>query len=467
MALHTGIQSVKQLENEVFGTVNLGDPRRTARLLQVVTECLKYPGATFGQIFKSWKDIKGAYRLIENPRIAGQDLFEPLQQSGARACSGQSKIYAVQDTTGLDFSHRQPVKGLGPVNTKAAPGQGLFLHSTLGLAEDGTPLGFLGIQTWSRKSSELGKRAQRKSKPVEEKESSKWLKGMEQAQAHLESLPVSTRPRVIHVMDREGDIFEVFEKAFALGHGVVIRAAWNRNVAGEHAHLWETMQRQPVGGRLPVEVRNQANHAPRTAQLEIRWGFVVLQPPRSRAKGKSPIGVYAVWAVEVNAPEGVTPVEWMILTTEPVHDLEGAVEILRIYRSRWRVEDIHLILKSGCRMEKGQFESRETIEKMLAVNMLSALRILILRYLAETQPDGTADQVLDDVEQEALRVYIRKYFDHDLGQHMTVGEVRFWIGRIGGHLGRKRDGMPGIRTLWRGWRDFELLVSMYTALHPT
>ena len=126
-----------------------------------------------------------------------------------------------------------------------------------------------------------------------------------------------------------------------------------------------------------------------------------------------------------------------------------------------------MILKSGCRIEKGQFDSREAIEKVLALYLISALRILTLRYLAETQPDCTADQVLNESEQNSLRIYVQHHFGHSIGNAMTVGEVQFWIGRIGGHLGRKRDGRPGVRTLWRGWRDFELIVAMFIALHPS
>lgn len=267
-------------------------------------------------------------------------------------------------------------------------------------------------------------------------------------------------------MDREGDIFEVFEKAYELGHGVVVRAAWDRSVVGEEKHLWEAMRSRPVGGDYTIAVSAKPKQAARTARVEIRWGRVTLKPPQPRSKKKTPIAVYAVWVREPTPPDGAKPVEWMLLTTEPVDDFEDAMKIVWIYRCRWRVEELFLILKSGCRIEKGQFESRETIEKVLALYLLTALRILTLRYLAETQPDSSADQVLNEVEQNSLRIYVRQHFGHEIGHAMTVGEVQCWIGRIGGHLGRKRDGRPGVRTLWRGWRDFELLVSMFIALHP-
>lgn len=462
------MQPAEKMVEEVYGTTDLGDPRRKRRLLQVVTECVKHPGASWGQIFRAKKAVKGAYRLIENPQVKSPDLLQALEEAGGRACAGQARMYAVQDTTELDFSHRQPVAGLGPIHTSENPGQGLLLHSTLAVDETGTPLGYLGLQTWTRDPEEKGKRRNRRKIPIEEKESWKWIEGMKRAQRILaEQFEALARPYVIHVMDREGDIFEVFEKAYELGQGVVVRAAWNRRVEGEEEkYLWEAMKSRPVGGTFTIPVPAKPGQAARTARVEIRWGRVIVKPPQPRSHGKSPIGVYAVWVIEANPPQGVTPVEWMLLTSEPVENLEEAMAIVEIYRCRWRVEELHLILKSGCQIEKTQYDSREAIEKVLAIFLLSALRILTLRYLAETQPDSGAEQVINPVEQEALRVYVRRYFEEEISAPMTVGEVRLWIGRIGGHLGRKRDGPPGVRTLWRGWRDFELIVSMFIALNP-
>ncbi|MEW6237250.1 MAG: IS4 family transposase [Candidatus Omnitrophota bacterium] len=461
------IQPVEKMVEKVYGAIQLGDPRRKRRLLQVAIECVKHPGASFGQIYGKGKEIKGAYRLIENKQVKSSDLLQPLERAGGEACAGREKIYAVQDTTELDFSHREAIAGLGPIHTSKNPGQGMFLHSTLAVDEEGTPLGFLGLQTWTRDAAEMGKREKRRKRPIEEKESHKWLEGMEGAQRILESLPREDRPPyVIHVMDREGDIFEVFESAYRLGCGVVVRAAWDRNVEGEEKHLWEAMKSRPAGGEWTLPIAAKPGQAARTARVEIRWGRVILKPPRPRSQGKAPIAVYAVWVIEPNPPKGATPVEWMLLTTEPAAHLEEAMEIVEIYRRRWRVEDLHLILKSGCRIEKGQYNSREAIEKVLALYLLSALRILILRYLAETQPESAADLVLNEVEQKSLRIYVRHQFGQEIVEKMTVYLVRYWIGRIGGHLGRKRDGQPGVRTLWRGWRDFELIVSMYIALTP-
>jgi len=464
--LNTGIQPVEQLVNEIYGRIDLGDPRRADRLIHVATQCIKNPGKCFGQIFGSSHEAKGAYRLIENPHFTSQDLFDPLEENGAKACLEREIVYAIQDTTKLDFSHRHKVEGLGPMHTQAHPGQGMLLHSTIALNEQGTPLGYLGIQTWARDAKTMGKRNQRKILPIEEKESYKWIEGMQKAQENLEAFP-DKRPYVIHVMDREGDVFEVFEKAHELGHGLVVRAAWDRNVEGDDKHLWEAMENCALGGDFTLTVAAKPNQSKRTARVEIRWKQVSLKPPQQRKKNKTPIAVYAVWVIEPNPPEGVKPIEWMLLTTEEVTNFEDAMRIVQIYRFRWRVEDMHLILKSGCRIEKGQFDSREAIEKILALYLISALRILTIRYLAETQPDCAADQVLNDTEQEALRVYVLHHFNHKLKKKITVGEVQMWIGRIGGHLGRKSDGRPGVRTLWRGWRDFEMIATMFIAMHQS
>jgi len=464
-----GLQPVEKMVDAVFGHIDLGDPRREKRLQQVARACIQSPGVSFGQRFGSPKETKGAYRLLENEQIAGRDLLDALEESGGQACAGRERIFAVQDTTELDFSHRQTIEGMGPLHTQANPGQGLLLHTTLALDERGSPLGYVGISLWARDPEEMGKRSQRRQKPIEEKESYKWIEGIERAQQSIEThgLAEEPSPAIIHVMDREGDIFEVFEKVYACGHGVVVRASRNRNVASQEGYLWETLQAQPVGGKTALPIPAKPGRAARTALLEIRWGQVTLQPPRTRQKGKVPVAVSAVWVSEPNPPKDGKPLEWMLLTTEPVESWEEVLEIVQVYRHRWRVEELHLILKSGCRMEQGQFGSREAIEKMLSLNLLAALRILTLRYVAESQPDCAADEVLNETEQEALRIYVRHRFGQMLGARMTVAEVRQWIGRIGGHLGRRGDGPPGVRTLWRGWRDFQLILSMHIALHPT
>lgn len=462
-----GLQPIEQMVDFVYGQVDLGDPRREDRLRQVAMACVQSPGVSFGQRFGSWSETKGAYRLLENASIGRRDLLDPLEESGGAACVGRRTIYAVQDTTEMDYSRRQKIEGLGPLHTSEHPGQGILVHTTLAVDEEGTPVGYLGIQSWVRDPEEMGKRHQRHSKPIEEKESSKWINGVERAYELLEAASLkSSAPYVIHVLDREGDIFEVVETVYAHGHGVVVRACRNRKVTEEEAYLWETLQARPVGGCLTLDVPAKAGQPARTAHLEVRWSPVTLCPPERRKQGKVPVQVYAVWVYEPNPPAGVQPLEWMLLTSEPVASLEEALEIIRIYRYRWRVEELHLILKSGCGMEASQFRSREALEKMLALNLLAALRILTIRYLAETQPDCSADCVLNENEQEALRVYVRHRFGQTLSQPMTVAEVRCWIGRIGGHLGRTRDGSPGVRTLWRGWRNFQQIISMYLALQP-
>ena len=462
-----GLQPVEKMVDAVFGHIDLGDPRREKRLQQVARACIQSPGVSFGQRFGRSKETKGAYRLLENEQIASRDLLDALEESGGQACGGQKRIFAVQDTTELDFSHRQAIEGLGPLHTQAHPGQGLLLHTTLALDETGSPLGYVGISLWARNRNEMGKRNQRRQKPIEEKESYKWIEGIERAQQSVEGHCLAApSPYVIHVMDREGDIFEVFEKVYACGHGVVVRASRKRTVASPEGDLWETLQARPVGGKTSLNLPAKPGRSARTALLEIRWGQVTLQPPLVRQKGKVPVRVSAVWVCEPHPPKEAKPLEWMLLTTEPLESLDEALEIVQIYRHRWRVEELHLILKSGCRMEQGQFGSREAIEKMLSLNLLAALRILTLRYVAESQPDRAADDVLNETEQEALRIYVRHRFGETLGSRMTVAEVRRWIGRIGGHLGRRGDGPPGVRTLWRGWRDFQLILSMHIALHP-
>lgn len=155
---------------------------------------------------------------------------------------------------------------------------------------------------------------------------------------------VSKSTRLIHVFDREGDIAEVFDKVRELEHtGVLVRAAQNRSLDSSSERLWAKLEAQPISLRQEIELPETSKRSARKAKLEVRFCQVNLRTPY-RFDNRDPLEVYAI---EVDCPEGETPVEWMLLTTEPVTDLEITAKILRWYSYRWRVEEYHKILKSG------------------------------------------------------------------------------------------------------------------------
>jgi hypothetical protein len=443
----------------------LGDPRRKERLLSVAYACMVSPGKSFGQSLPHPAQVKGAYRLMANEQIPASALSDSLCRAGIDAVSRHDVIYAIQDTTTVEFNRRAPIEGLGPIGTATAPGQGFFLHTTLAVRPDGLPLGYLNLQTWARDPRQTGTRYHRKERPVEEKESFKWIRAIrESSRLVKQKLPAAERPRLIFIGDRECDIHEVFEEVMPTPHGLIVRAAWNRRIADEAGHIWEHLRQLPVYGHLPLEISANARRKARTARLAVRWSRVLLTPSPAAHPHRVPVSLYVVWVQETEPPAGESPIEWMLLTTEPVLTLEEALQIIEAYRLRWRIEELHLILKSGCRLESVQYDSLDRLEKILMLGLGSALRLLLLRYVAETHPSAPCTQVLSPIQEQALCVYVTHHFKTPV-THLTVAEALLWIGRLGGFLGRKRDGRPGVRPLWRGWRDLEVLASMYEAMN--
>lgn len=440
---------------QVAGHAALPDGRLNARFAQVLATLAAKPLDAFPQACSSLAETKGLYRFLSNKRLSYDLLLQPLVAATVAGLAGRDKILSIQDTSSFNFSTLSGTTGLGPLNDSKRA-RGLHVHTTLATRGDGVPIGLLHQQCWSRPPE--GRSAeQRKQRPFADKESFKWALGIRAADALLE-LPEDQRPRVIHVMDREGDIHEVLQEITERGEGAVIRCAQNRSVA-EHVDgaLHALAAAQPVAivkRQVPDDSGKQ-----RSARLELRSVTLTVTPDRSKHPKRQPVTWTLIEAREVDAPAGVTPLCWRLWTTEPASTRAELLEVLRIYTLRWRVEDFHLTLKSGCRVEALGLETAERLRRATLLYSAVAARIVALRDLARIEPDAPCTTILSD---DAWKVLWCRHHKKALPADTPVPSVReavLWIARLGGHLNRKGDGMPGVRTLWRGWRDLAILVA--------
>jgi hypothetical protein len=329
------------------------------------------------------------------------------------------------------------------------------MHSALAVRPDGHVLGLLHNHVWARPLSEFGKGHKRKQRPFEDKESFEWVRGMRHTGALRDRYSPTTG--LVHVFDSAGDVHEVLAEAAASGDDAVIRSARNRRVQGPHKHLRETLAAAPLLKRCRLDLPRSRGKRKRRATVEVRSATVTLDPPAD-GSGRGPVPVNAVWVHEPKPPEGVGGIEWLLLTTLPVATAKQALKVVELYKLRWRVEEFHLVLKSGCKIEKTQLKTAERIETWLSLLSAVAVRVLQLAYLARTDPEAPCTVVLDDDEWRVLWAYTHKRPPGEARAPPTIYEAVRMIGRLGGHLGRKGDGMPGVRSLWRGWRDLCLLV---------
>lgn len=364
-------------------------------------------------------------------------------------------VLSVGDTTFLDYrSIKLKREGYGPTGNG---GNGLILHSALAIEpQQGQTLGLLWQKLWNReqkrsppkdetpkqkKQRQAKNRKAARQRPFAEKESYKWVEALREVEKQVE---VNTR--VIHIFDREGDIAEVFDQVRQLKHaGVVVRAAHNRSLDKNSERLWTKMESEPIRFEIQIEVPATANHKGRRTKLAVRFSRVDLRTPY-RFDNREPFQVYAVYATEIDCPEEETPLSWMLLTTELVEDALMASTILRWYTYRWRVEDYHQILKSGCQSERYRLAA-VGMKTLLGFLSVIAVELLQVTYLHRTQPDAPAPEILNSVQIEVLKAKASQ----KLPPILTVAWAVEAVAYLGGYLEHRRKTPIGIQVLWRGW----------------
>lgn len=257
---------------------------------------------------------------------------------------------------------------------------------------------------------------------------------------------VEASTRVIHIFDREGDISEVFDCVRQLEHtGVLVRAAHNRSLDKHSERLWDKMESEAIRFTQEIDVPATANSKGRKAKLTVRFCPANLRTPY-RFDNRDPLKVYAVYATEIDCPEGETPLSWMLLTTEVVADVNRAATILHWYTYRWRVEEYHKILKSGCQSERYRLAAvgMKTLLDFLSV---IAVELLQVTYLHRTQPDAPAQEILNPVQLKVLKAAS----PFKLPKILTVAWAVETVAYLGGYLEHRRKTPIGIQVLWRGW----------------
>lgn len=439
---------------------DLSDQRLNARFAQLLATFARQPTCSIPHACADRGQAKATYRFFDNQRVTPERLIRPLAAATARTCAGQAVVYAVQDTTSLNYTNLTRTTGLGPINDSERA-RGLHVHSTLALDERGVVAGLLDLNIWARPPAEqtAGQtNAQQRQRPIEDKESFKWLNGIAAARAALATLPVLQRPRLIHIMDAEGDIHEVLDTIVAHGEGAIIRSAYNRNIAGEQRHAYDAVRQAPLLGQHTVALAARNGKPARKAAVEVRALAVTLTSERHHRE-RRPVSLTLLEAYEPQPPPGSEPICWHVWVVDPLKTLADAVAVLKHYAFRWVVEDYHCTLKSGCRVEHLELETVQRLSNALVLYAAVAARLVSLRDLARRDPDGPCTQVLSTDE---WRVLVLRCGGADtLLQPPTLRQALLWIGRLGGHQGCRRARMPGIKTLWRGWRDLQQLLAGY------
>lgn len=439
-----------------FSGAELGDGRRAARLIRIAEGLASNPGKAISS-YCGKSGAQAISRFFARPEVTVENVLKPHRSETTYRLQEYDRVIAVQDTTHLDFGGRADLEGAGPISS-CERSLGLMMHSALMVTPDKTPLGVAGIQIWARDAKKDKSKDKRK-RPVDNKESRKWLYGLSAAEACAPK-----GKRLLVVGDRESDIYALFVAERKETTDLLVRLNHNRTIKDEeHRYILDALAAAPVIGEYKVTIPRRSSRREREATLEIKAVKVTLKPPRNRAPDipNIPVDMWIVEAKEKDAPEGVEALHWTLLTTRRTESLESAICAVRDYTVRWVIEEYHYILKSGCRIERYQIETADRLEPAIAINAVLAWRLLHLTKIARETPEESAQKVCTELEAKILEQYLRKEREKVPEHIRTVKDFVMGVAIMGDFMESRYTGRPGPKVIWRGLKRLEDMVLGY------
>jgi hypothetical protein len=419
---HQGLDGAGWAEQE-FGACALGDKRLTDRLVKLVGAEAAQPGASHAQAAGGdAHQLKACYRFLNNdsPVLDLASILQTHRRQTLRRMKPHATVLVVQDTTDLNFSSRPQCAGLGQTtaNQTGAKTRSLKLHSSLAVeAEGGLPLGVLRLHGYAPEPAK-GKDPHR---PIEEKESHRWLEAYRDASDIAALLPGT---RIVSVADREGDMFELFDlrrRAAGPKADLLVRAKWDRTLEDTDATLFTELAAAPLARTVKITVPRQREHlakpsdpgrpalAAREAEVEVRYKEVLLGAPRKpQTRERPPLRLWAIYLEEKNPPTDATAVRWLLLTTVQVASAKQALRCIRWYCRRWRIEEWHRVMKSGCKILEHQNHDATVLLRAIALDAVIAWRIMLLALLGRTVPGLPCDLLFNPCECAVLELLAGK-----------------------------------------------------------
>jgi hypothetical protein len=440
---------------EHFGNVDLGDTRRTARLVRMAASAAASPAGTVTEVFTRDAERQGAYDLLESKHVDAEALEAGVGQVVGARCGREEHIHVVIDGSNLSFSDFYGKRRLGKIGNYRADGAGLKVMSALALDTAGVPLGLLRQVMWSRPRKRPTNRRPHAERPVHLKETWHWLDAIRTSAERVS--PAATK--LTYVLDREADTDDVIRTLAGTGHQFVLRSRNRLNHAkGRVARLREQLAREPILGTYELQVAARPGRPPRAARaatVTVRTIDAVLRLKVGGSnKERTELQVSVVVARESGpGPRGDDRIDWLLITNRRVVTFDDARAVVATYMLRWRIEEFHKTWKSGhCRVEQSQLRGEQAVRKWALILAAVACRVERLKLLARTTPEMPADAEFSELELHALLLLKRVSTSHlTTAETMpTISQATTWVAEIGGYTGRSSGGPPGSITLSRG-----------------
>jgi len=458
-----GDTAVNGFGSEFVG-VDLKDKRLDKRAIQTAESlgqacAASIPAATDGRA-----EMTAVYRFCDNPKVTPVALMAPHRRSTVERVGQCDVVLLVQDTTEMDVTRpSQQVEGAGPLTHNSR--RGSYYHPLIAFDADGLALGTVWNKHWVRESIRTDRTAAEKredvrSKPIEEKESIRWIEGVRAALDVAQECP---QTQCIVISDSESDIYELLAEPRETKHGrdlnLIVRASGDRNVADPEGKLLSRVRSSPALYRSTVDVKKRTaktnvkqttprkrSRDARIADVEIRAASVLIKSPRNGVKRPS-VPYNVVLVEEMSPPEGQVPIQWMLITSLPIDTSEDVKRIVHYYCGRWQIEIYFRTLKSGCRIQERYFETMPRLTNCLALYSVIAWKILYLCRLGQQCPELSCDIVFSDSEWKAVYTVARRSRTPDTPP--TINEMIRLIASLGGYVMRRKT-HPGTQTLWIG-----------------
>lgn len=428
-----------------FAELDLGDARLDSRAKKIMGQFSNRPSASIPKSCNGWGETIATYRFLENDAVEWRDIMAPhWAQTQQRMCE-HPVILCLQDTTELNFNGQQ-ITGLGPLSYEVQ--RGMYLHPTYAVTPERLPLGVVDAWMWAReKLNADGVRPGLK-------ESGRWIEGYGRIAEMAAEMPTT---RLVYVADREADMIELMKYAQACGTPAdwLVRAKSNRALP-EGEKLWtHTLDGAPVG-EISFTIGARDKQKGRKVRQQL-WAKRVELPAGRGVK----IEATCLIAREIDAPAGVEPIEWRLLTNRMATTSDEVTELINWYRARWDIEIFFHVLKNACKVEAMQLSHIDNIERALALFMVVAWRIAYLMRLGRICPDLDASLFFDPDEIRGAYLLTK---ERRPDRPPTLNEVLRLVARVGGFLGRKGDGDPGVKTIWQGIQEVRVAALTIKAL---
>lgn len=468
---------VADLSAELAGC-QFGDVRLTKRARKLAELLSQKPNISLPAALQSKADIEACYRFFNNEKVAPEKILQPHIEQTYQRVQALEFVLLVQDTTELDLTRpEQQVEGAGPMDSESR--RGAFYHPMIAFDVDGVPLGMVGGKSWVReevnKATKAEKNKKRKQTAIEEKESHRWLEGLQWAERTAAACRETT---CVCVGDSESDIYALFAAAAQseqVNLELLVRAGQNRNTTEQQDWADQVRKTAKIGGQT-VSIRSRKakvgegksarsrTREGRVAELEIRKATIELcRPVNGDRRLPGTITVNVVLCEEVNPPDGEDAISWMLVTTLPIETDQDVQRIILAYCVRWQIEVFFRTLKSGCRIEQRRFENLDRVLNCLAFYSVVAWRLMYVCYLGRECPELDCEVIFEPSEWKS--VYTILNIEFPAQGCPTLNQLTRAIARLGGFIDRPKND-PGTQTLWVGLQRSHDLSNAWNAFGP-